>query len=265
MYTFLKPRYQIYPYSQHDIPPTPDYQHTQNQLHYLRHYPTALVESDPHYFNKQAHNAHTSVEVQPSHSYEIKQTEHGYRTIYHGNGGHSSPEYNHGGDDGQSVEPVPVIVLRVPGPTKYAAHLQTLLQQYLEARASQYIQAFQEQEAQGIDSSQQIDHGQEAGYGGYGDLPVLPYGAHQAYLPAQMYIHPISQIQPYYGQHAMANPYASGHVTQPISIESDEDHDHIAATPSPANYYSHGQAQSSDETDQHTGKIFQIDFTPHKQ
>lgn len=224
MYTFSKPRYEFYPYSQHDIPPAPQYQHQQQQLHYLRHYPTALVDSDPSYYNKQAH---TSVEIQPSQSYEIKQTDHGYKTIYHGGDGHISPGYGNAHTDVSSDDQhVPVIVLRVPGPAKYAAHLQALLQQYIEVRAAQYLQSLQEQEHHGIDSSsQQINHGHGDSYlGSYGGLPVLPYGPQQAYVPQQMYIQPVVQMQPYFAQHSLHNPYANAHIAQ--TIDAGDDHSH---------------------------------------
>lgn len=241
MYTFSKPRYEFYPYSQHDIPAAPGYQHQQQQLHYLRHYPMALVNSDPHYYN---HQAHTSVEIQPSQSYEIKPTDHGYKTIYHGGGGggvahneHISPGYNTHEDISTGDQHTPVIVLRIPGPAKYAAHLQALLQQYIEARAAQYLQELQEQEAHGIDTSQQIDHGHgqlhtqahshghthDSYLGSYGGLPVLPYAPQQAFVPShQMYIQPVVQMQPYFAQHSLQqNPYANAHIAQAIDVGDD--------------------------------------------
>lgn len=126
-YTFTKQQLEVYPYSQHDIPPSQDYQQQQHHLHYLRNYPTALTDSDPHYYEKQAKHErlHTTVEIQPSHSYEIKQTANGYRTIYNG-------EDNSHGYHQEHEEESPVIVLRIPGPPKYASHLRSLLQQYLE-------------------------------------------------------------------------------------------------------------------------------------
>lgn len=42
-----------------------------------------------------------------------------------------------------------MIVLRIPGPTKYALHLQALLQQYLELRASHLLKLLEEQDGQG--------------------------------------------------------------------------------------------------------------------
>lgn len=239
MYSFSKPKYEVYPYSQHDIPPSAEYNQNQHYLHYLRNYPTALVDSDPDYYRKQAQHTRTSVEIQPSHSYEIKQTEHGYKTIYNGHDEHGA---GYGHHEEPSHEPVPVIVLRVPGPAKYAAHLQTLLQQYLEARAAEYIQSLQEQEAHGVDSSQQIasDHN----LNGFGDLPVLPYsqqlGAQHAFVPSQMFIQP---IQPYFAQQ-LVNPYANAHIAQPV----DAGHDHIVATPAPATYYSAHSHDTSDDS-----------------
>lgn len=85
--------------------------------------------------NELRSSGQTSVEIQPSHSYEIKQTEHGYKTIYHG-GGNDDHAQEYAAQSGEG-EAVPVIVLRVPGPAKYASHLRVLLQQYLEARAAQ--------------------------------------------------------------------------------------------------------------------------------
>lgn len=253
MYTFSKPKYEVYPYSQHDIPPSAEYQSQQHHLHYLRNYPTALIESDPNYFQKQVtnelrSNGHTSVEIQPSHSYEIKQTEHGYKTIYHGD---SNVEHSQDYSQSSEGEAVPVIVLRVPGPARYASHLQALLQEYLEARAAQYIQTLQEQEAHGIDASHQQIHEQEQpDINAYGALPVLPYGQTQAYVPAQMFIQPLQPIQPYFSQ-PLQNPYASAHIAQPIDLGAD----HIAATPAPASYYSAQSAHSDESGAQHSGTL----------
>lgn len=256
MYTFSKPKYEVYPYSQHDIPASPEYHQQQHHLHYLRNYPQALIESDPNYFRKQVvnelrSNGHTSVEIQPSHSYEIKQTEHGYKTIYHGDGNDDHSQQDYTNSQSGEGEAVPVIVLRVPGPAKYASHLQVLLQQYLEARAAQYIQTLQEQE--GIDASQQQYHHEQeqSDIGGYANLPVLPYGQttygqNHAYVPAQMFIQPLQAIQPYFAQ-PLPNPYASAHIAQPIDVGSDQTVD----TPTPSNYYT-PSAHSDESADQHS-------------
>lgn len=137
----------IYPYSQHDIPPTRDY--LLNRF-YSHHSPQAIVSGEPeNHYQSQHYRTHTSVEIQPSHSYEIKETSNGgYKTLYGDEEQQHTPEYRHPHSDVEA-EPVPVIVLRVPGPAKYASHLQALLQQYLEVRAAQYLQVLQEQEAAG--------------------------------------------------------------------------------------------------------------------
>lgn len=84
----------------------------------------------------------TDIEILQSHSFEIKE-------------GDYNPDYSqqtsaHNYQQEQVYEdPVPVIVLRIPGPQKYALHLQALLQQYLEIRAAQYIKALEDQERHG--------------------------------------------------------------------------------------------------------------------
>lgn len=146
-YYFSKPKFQIYPYSQHDIAPTPEFQHLQQ---YLKHnQPQALVSStvESQSYYQQSQNGHTSVEIQPSRSYEIKETPHGYQTLTDSLEQQDTAEYHHQVPTEQQPD-APVIVLRIPGPPKYATHLRALLQQYLEIRAAQYIQALQEQEAQ---------------------------------------------------------------------------------------------------------------------
>ena len=80
----------------------------------------------------------TEIEVQQSHSYEITE-----QASYQPTG---SQSFQH---EQVYEDPVPVIVLRVPGPQKYALHLQALLQQYLEIRAAQYIKVLEEQERHG--------------------------------------------------------------------------------------------------------------------
>lgn len=115
----------IYPYSQVDIPASKG-----------QHRETA-----------------TDIEIQPSHSFEIKETSNEqYQTHNYNNQQQSRDSYNQQKSNQQTEyeDPVPVIVLRIPGPQKYALHLQALLQQYLELRATQYIKALEEQESQGL-------------------------------------------------------------------------------------------------------------------
>lgn len=227
-YSFSKPKFELYPYSQHDIPPSRDYHQCEHNLHYLRHYPQALVESDPSYYQKQAE--HTSVEIQQSQSYEIKQTDDGYRTVYNNddNNKHTDQSaYNLAGS--MSGDTVPVIVLRIPGPTKYASHLQALLQQYLEIRAAQYLQVLQEN-----DAKQQIyDHTQYRGQVDTSAGSVGPYP--QAYIATPMLIQPVTAL---HFTPSLPDPYQQNH--EPHIETGDE---HIVATPSPASYYMQPNAE----------------------
>lgn len=117
---FSKPRYEIYPYSQEDIPPA-------------RH--TSYGKPDAH--------GHTTVEIQQSQGYEIKEYPQEQPPAY---GQHFVRFPGPSAPPPPIHEEVPVIVLKVPGPTKYAAHLKTLLQQYLEIRAAQVIRELEQQE-----------------------------------------------------------------------------------------------------------------------
>lgn len=94
---------------------------------------------------------HTTVEITQSQGYEIKEVPQEYPQTYSQNfvrfpgqaAGHQAAAHQ---ARHQAEEEVPVIVLKVPGPTKYAAHLRTLLQQYLEIRAAQVIRELEQQE-----------------------------------------------------------------------------------------------------------------------
>ncbi|CAH1721515.1 unnamed protein product [Chironomus riparius] len=90
------------------------------------------------------HEKATDIEIQQSHSYEIKSENYQYQPA------ENQHNYNQQQQQQQVYEdPVPVIVLRVPGPAKYALHLQALLQQYLELRAAQFLKVLEEQERHG--------------------------------------------------------------------------------------------------------------------
>lgn len=84
----------------------------------------------------------TDIEILQSHSFEIKEGD--YNPDY----GQQTSAHNYQQEQVYE-DPVPVIVLRIPGPQKYALHLQALLQQYLEIRAAQYIKALEDQERHG--------------------------------------------------------------------------------------------------------------------
>lgn len=134
-YYFSKPRYQVYPYSQNDIPPVNSYQSQHGEHHNGYDY-------------AQPQRLHTTVEIQKSHGYEIKPDDDEYRTIFQEDEYQRYMQQQQQYEQGSYEQNVsPVIVLRIPGPAKYASHLQALLQQYLEIRAAQYIQVLQEQEA----------------------------------------------------------------------------------------------------------------------
>lgn len=164
---FSKPRYQVYPYSQQDIPPTYHGQHGHE------HNQQADLQG---YDYSQPQRLHTTVEVQRSHGYEIKPQDNEYRTIYEEDEYQRYMQQQQQYEQGEYDHNVsPVIVLRIPGPAKYAAHLQALLQQYLEIRAAQYIQALQEQEAR----SQQYQH--------YSQPDVSSYQQQAQPYPQQVY------------------------------------------------------------------------------
>lgn len=125
----------------------------------------------------------TEIEIQQSHSFEIKEQD--YMPSF------QQPSHNQNYHQEQVYEdPVPVIVLRVPGPQKYALHLQALLQQYLEIRAAQYIKALEDQERHGhlMHPHQYVGHQMQY-------VPVAMY-SHQQYYPQQQQ----QQAYPHYYQ-----------------------------------------------------------------
>lgn len=190
------------------------------------------------------------MEVIPSKSFEIKQTEHGYKTVI--NGEENQHGYHNIQNHVHQEEPIPVIVLRIPGPQKYASHLQALLQQYLEVRAAQYIQLLQEQEARG----HSIEHQQ------------LQYNAHpeDSYQPIQYqqhYAQPV--VQQEYGPPQQIE-YANTHDYQPQQLEQEqipqeeepEEPSHSLAVPPEADPHS----QLGYQTDGAPETQYQDDFRP---
>lgn len=243
-YAFSKPKYEQYPYSQHDTSASKEYQPHQNQLHYLRNYPTVLTDSDPHYYEKQAHHEglRTTVEIQPSHSYEIKETDHGYRTVYGDDRDHYGHSLDHSSNEAGD-DAAPVIVLKIPGSQKYASHLQTLLKQYLEFRAAEYLQALHEQEARGS-----VEHN-------YSPVAVMPF-VQQAYVaPYQsVYLQPV-QAAPF--QASPIDPYAQlGYAPYDGNVHRVQA---VVSTPSP--YY---QQSHEDHSGRHFCGIFHV-FRRHFQ
>jgi hypothetical protein len=69
------------------------------------------------------HETVTDIQIQPSQSYELKDP-----SGYQGHQQQHSQEQQYYQQQPQQHNNEPVIVLRIPGPQKYAAHLQALLQ-----------------------------------------------------------------------------------------------------------------------------------------
>lgn len=154
---FSRPKFEVYPYSQHDIPPA----RYQPQYHTARPgYASSRVSPQHYHHQHQAppQQLHTSVTIEQSHGFEITPEEYNGYAV----GGalqQGQQYYNYQQQQSQyENEQGPVIVLRIPGPAKYAAHLQALLQKYLEVRAEQYIAELQQQEQ--IQYEQQAVHQQ---------------------------------------------------------------------------------------------------------
>lgn len=127
-YQYDPPKYMFYPYSQQNIGNKPS----------------------NHFFTG---DRKTEVSIEPSYSYELKPQS--YFTQNEPQIDVPKPVNQYSEQNEHYEEPV--IVLRIPGPAKYATHLQTLLQQYLEIRAAQYLRILEEAE-QRNNQLQQVDH-----------------------------------------------------------------------------------------------------------
>lgn len=211
----------FYPYSQHDIPATesPDIYTGYSPAEYEQPHETTQPQ--------QQQQQVTSVTIEPSYSYELKP-----QTSYESQP--QSPDVVHPAEQpqidlpqppqqqqqqheamGPSAEDAgayqePVIVLRIPGPAKYAAHLQTLLQQYLEIRAAQYLQLLQEAEQR-----KQQQH--------------LPQ-----HLPQQQHL---PQLQQQQEEQLAPQPYATAEQHAQAHYHPDVSYAHqLAPTPPPVQY-----------------------------
>ncbi|XP_046802325.1 putative mediator of RNA polymerase II transcription subunit 26, partial [Lucilia cuprina] len=142
-YQYNPPKFMFYPYSQQNI-----------------------GNNAPNYFL--TGDGKTEVSIEPSYSYELK------TQSYIAQSGpqidvpkpelqqqmdHYQTQQHQGQQQHQYEEPV--IVLRIPGPAKYASHLQMLLQKYLEIRAAQYLRILEEAEQRNNQQHQlqQLDYG----------------------------------------------------------------------------------------------------------
>lgn len=255
----------MYPYSQEDIPPlTPQQQRILHQKYGPPNYqPHEALSS---YRNQQylPQQLHTSVEISPSHGFEIKQTNNGYETY---------SQQTHQQYDNQNYRPIsfqpehqtgPVIVLRIPGPQKYATHLQALLQQYLEIRATEYIKLLQEQELQ-------QQHGQQAhNYQQYSYEPtqhgeqVYQNQYHQSYEPSPHYQVQVQPAQIVYQKHEESTDDRTQQIHyshDEVNVEPQDEHgDHAynyQPTYRPVSHYAQQTEENehyyhSDEYQQHS-------------
>lgn len=170
---------------------------------------------------------HTTVEIQRSHEYEIKPDDE-YRTIFNedeyqrylkAQNAYQQQHHLTGSQYDGIAASGPVIVLRIPGPAKYAAHLQALLQQYLEVRAAQYIQALQEEEAR----SQQYLH-----------QPQQQQEELQSYQPHLMHQSYDSDSTPLFHAHHEPNVHIQPHGIaheQLVEPESVQQHESLSEHP----------------------------------
>ncbi|XP_061390111.1 putative uncharacterized protein DDB_G0268364 [Musca vetustissima] len=181
-YDYSPPKFEFYPYSQKDIP-----------------------SDAPKYFLP---NGKTEVTVEPSFSYELKP-----QTYVQHNGGNAQVDLPHPGEEQVLNEPQqhhipeqphqqqqyeePVIVLRIPGPAKYASHLQTLLQQYLEIRAAQYLRILEEAEQQ----RQHQQHHQQHEQHQQQQLQEIDYAQHAGHVEDVPTPAPVEYNQEYQQHH----------------------------------------------------------------
>lgn len=251
-YYFSKPKFQVYPYSQHDIPPANTHvqQYHQSAVprqHYrtqpdryqqapVQHASQMSTYQNNHYLPEPQVMRHTAVELIPSQSFELKKAQNGHYQLFSPGhqeeqqqitaGYYEQPQQQHQTMNyHQQEETVPVIVLRIPGPQKYAAHLQALLQQYLEIRAAEYIKTLQEQEQQ-----------QEQHY-------------HQ-----QGHVASMGQQQQYYSQHGNEAQSATEH---PHNHHESVDYHHQQPV-------QEDMAEHQSENDQHQQQHLSYDLVPPK-
>lgn len=156
----------------------------------------------------------TELEITPSHSYELKPIEEVYQVYPDGHYHQSSREQHyydqqqqHQQQQQQQDDDVPTIVLKIPGPAKYAQHLQALLQQYLEVRAAQLYKEFQEQEYQ--HQQQVIAQQQQL-------LVQQQQHQHQQQLQAHQHYHHGHQHQPQPTKYSQPDPYQTEEVYVPM-------------------------------------------------
>lgn len=274
----------FYPYSQHDIPATesPDI---------YTGYSPAEYESPRE--TTQPQQQVTSVTIEPSYSYELKpQTSYESQPSPVAEQQHvvhpeqpqidlpqpqpqqhesSAPAEDAGGYQ------EPVIVLRIPGPAKYAAHLQTLLQQYLEIRAAQYLQLLQEAE-QRKQQQQHQQHHQHQHVQQEEQLAPQPYATPEQheqahYHPDVSYAHQLAPTPPpvqygpiddvyhtYKGRHQQQAQYE-----QPALPESYYTPSAYQPQPQPQFYYAQPAQQAAAYEHGYQPHVYLIAMAPQAQ
>ncbi|ALC48590.1 CG11380, partial [Drosophila busckii] len=259
-YDYTPPKFMFYPYSQHDIPAT----ESPEAETYAAYSPAMDYEESP---TPPQHQQVTSVTIEPSYSYELKpQTS--YET--HHQQQEQQQQQHHQQQQPETQPQIdlpqaeadgyqePVIVLRIPGPAKYAAHLQTLLQQYLEIRAAQYLQLLQEAEQRKQQQEQEQQQPEE-------HLPQ-PYATQEQheqahYHPDVSYAHQLAPTPPPVQYGAIDDVYQSykgrHQYEQPATAPEHAYYTHAHAQahahyqPQPQFYYAQPQEQPQQHYEQH--------------
>lgn len=142
-YQYDPPKFMFYPYSQQNIG------NNANKNFFLTGDGKTEVSIEPSYsyeLNPQSYIAHNEPQIDVPKAELQKPAE------------NFQPQQIH---NQQQQYEEPVIVLRIPGPAKYASHLQMLLQKYLEIRAAQYLRILEEAEQRNNQQHQlqQLDYG----------------------------------------------------------------------------------------------------------
>ncbi|XP_058450488.1 putative uncharacterized protein DDB_G0291608 [Malaya genurostris] len=245
-YHFSKPKFMLYPYAHHNGPVK------------ATHASEETV---------------TELEITPSHSYELKPIEEVYQ-IYPTGYQQSAREQQYYQQHQQ--QDTPVIVLKIPGPTKYAQHLQALLQQYLEIRAAQLYKELQEQEfhqqQQAIQlQQQQLIQQQQQYYHHHQSQPqnehqtqhvqAVKYSQPDPYQPTQEVYVPVYKPRPHAPVHGHYYESSKHRPTQPSYRKPVVVPTHVAyhSSPEPEHqayqYETYHQHQQSQESPQHQAQV----------
>lgn len=209
-YHYDRPKFMFYPYSQKDIPKDAPGYH--------------IVDKD-------------SVTIEPSYSYELKPqvyevpNETPQIDLPHHGSYYQQPEQP---QQQQQQYEEPVIVLKIPGPAKYASHLQSLLQQYLEIRAAQYLRILEEAEARKQQQAQEQYEHHHHHHHQQQEEPQTVQQPQTEYQAPQQYEHAVPTPSDYATPSNQAA--AHHHVTTPQQYEQVEYVNQNTVTPAPVSY-----------------------------